>query len=159
MPDVTWLRLWGLPLWLLLASLFSAAARAEDGKIQVTVVAILATDKNTKVDDKLKDIAKEVQKKEPTLTGFVVERITVKSIKIGEKETFPLVDEKTVVVILAEKNEKDNCVSLTIKPPTLGDITYTCCCGKFFPVVTRYETKDKDRLIVAVMAKPCNGKK
>jgi len=159
MTDVTRLRLWGLALVVALAGLRGAPARAEDGKIQVTVLAILATDKNTKIDEKLKDVAKEIQKKEPTLTGFVLERITIKSIKLGEKETFPLVDEKTVVVILAEKNEKDNAISLTIKPPTLGDITYTCCCGKFFPVVTRYQTKDKDRLIVAVMVKPCNTKK
>ena len=159
MPDVTWLRLWGLVLALILANLFSPTARADDSKIQVIVVAILATDKNTKIDEKLKEIAKEIQKKEPTLTGFAVERCTCKPVKIGEKEEFPLVDEKIVVVILAEKNEKDNKVSLTIKPPTLGDITYTCCCGKYFPVVTRYVTKDNERLIIAVMVKPCNGKK
>jgi hypothetical protein len=158
MPGVTRLRLW-VALAVLLAGLCSSPARADDGKIQVTVISILATDKNTEIDEKLKDIAKEIQKKEPTLTGFKVERITIKPVKIGEKESFNVFDEKTVVVVTLEKNEKDGTVSLTIKPPTVGEITYTCCCGKYFPVITRFQTADKSRLIVAVMARPCPMKK
>ena len=46
-----------------------------------------------------------------------------------------------------------------IPPPLVGEITYMTICGKFFPIVTRYQTKDKDRLIIAVMVKPCNGEK
>jgi len=44
---------------------------------------------------------------------------------------------------------------MTIKPPTLGEITYSTTCEKFFPIVTRYVTKDKERLIIAIMVEPC----
>ncbi|HEV3145870.1 MAG TPA: hypothetical protein VGZ47_18415 [Gemmataceae bacterium] len=149
---------WTIAVTVLLAGPWLAATRADDDKIEITVLAILASEKNNSVDDRLKDVAKEIQKKEPALIGFKEERVTKKSIKIGDKATFPLVDEKEVVVILTERDPKDGRVTVTIKPPTVGDITYICCCGKFFPVITRYVTKADERLIVAVMVKPCHKK-
>lgn len=127
-----------------------------DSKIRVTVLAILATDKNKEVEKELMEIAKEVQKKEPSLTGFKIDRTSTKLMKIGQKEKFPLTEETEVVVIL--KEEEDHRISITIKPPTVGAISYSCCCGKYFPVITRYQTKDQSRLIIAVMVKPCTTK-
>ena len=40
-------------------------------------------------------------------------------------------------------------IRMTVKPPMVGQITYTTCCEKFFPIVTRHVTKEKDRLITA----------
>ena len=51
-------------------------------------------------------------------------------------------------------NDKDGRFQMKITPPRMGDITYTtAACGKFFPIMTRYLTKDNERLIVAVMVK------
>jgi hypothetical protein len=136
------------------AFLFPICARAQSGNIKVTVIAIVATDKNAEISKELADIAPELQKKEPKLTGFTLERATCKSMKIGDKDSFHLVDKEFVEVKLRVKN--DNHVSLTIKPPTMGEVDYTTCCGKFFPMFTSYRTKEKgELLIVAVMVKPC----
>jgi hypothetical protein len=151
-------RLWGVAAMIVVASPWLGAAHADDDKIEVTVLSILASDKNDKIDERLQEVAKEIQKKEPTLVGFRVERVTKKSIKVGDKASFMLADEKEVVVILSERDPKDGRVTVTIKPPTVGDITYSCCCGKFFPVITRHLTKENERLIVAVMVKPCHKK-
>lgn len=126
-------------------------------EIQVTVVAILASDKNKLVDDQLEDLAVEVQKWHKNLTGFRVERTTVRSLKPGSKSSFPLVEEATVSVTVGER-DKEGKVRLTIRPPEAGEITYSCKCGCYFPVVTRYDTKGKERLIVAVMVRPCQLK-
>jgi hypothetical protein len=136
----------------------AAWARADENNIKVTVVAILASTTDKKIDKELKDFAQEMRKKDPTLTGFVVERSSSQSMKVGEKATFTLLDKKSVEVELREKNPKTNRVSLTITPPTLGEIAYTICCEKYFPVCTGYQTKDGRKLIVAVMVAPC-GKK
>ena len=68
-------------------ALAAGAAQAQNGNtIKVTVVAILGTDKSTHVCPELKDIAPELKKKNPKLTGFTLERSTSKSMKIGEKD-------------------------------------------------------------------------
>jgi len=149
-------------LWFGLVALLTAAApdaRADERPIKVTVIAILASEKNTKIDKELKALAVELKKKYPEFKGFVLERTACESMKIGEKKSFQVFDKSEVVVELKDKNDKDNKVTLTITPPTLGDVTYTTCCGKFFPVTTGETTKSGERLIVAVMVKPCDGKK
>ena len=143
-----------------LAGLLAApAARAEER--QVTVVVVLATDKNKDIDPKVKCIAEEVQKLEPGLTGFRLARTTCKAITIGMPDSFPLLEKEVLGVLLHEVESKDGKdkqnperVRLTIKPPLAGEITYSCCNAKFFPVLTRYKTKDNERLIVAIMVKP-----
>ena len=45
------------------------------------------------------------------------------------------------------------------RPGDLGEITYACTFEKFFPVVTPYQTKAGQQLIVAVMAAPVVPKK
>ena len=51
--------------------------------------------------------------------------------------------------------DSKNRVGLTMKAPLQGEIQYTTCCGKFFPIVTRYQTKDKEVLILAIRVQPC----
>ena len=48
-------------------------------------------------------------------------------------------------------------VSLSILAPSMGEIEYQTVCGKFLPIVTRYQTKSKERLILAVRVQPCRG--
>ena len=68
-----------------------ATLRADDA--QVTVVAILATDRDTVIDSKLNQIATEVRKSHPTLTGFRRDRATQKGVTINQKESFALIDD------------------------------------------------------------------
>ena len=61
------------------------------------------------------------------------------------------------VTVNKERNEKGR-ITLTIKPPKLGQVTYDCVCDKYFSIATQHhEGKGKDRaqLFIAVMAKPC----
>jgi hypothetical protein len=137
---------WGVP----------AAAPAQE--VRVTIVVILATNQNTHVDCELKCIAREVQKKEPGLTGFRLEDTTRKTLTVGKKEAFPLIDKEVATVLVRQvrkKTENSHRVSLTVKPPCMGGIEYTTCCGKFFPILTRYRTQDKERLIIAIRVQAC----
>ena len=126
--------------------------------VRVTVVVVLASSETSHVDAKLKELAREVRKREPGLTGFRVVAARQKSIPVGKGHTFELTDKQTLKVQIDRPKGKDGRVGLTIRPPGLGEITYTCACDKFFPVVTPHTTADGERLIVVVMAKPCTGK-
>lgn len=126
-----------------------------DEPVRVTVVVVLATDQNTTVDPKLVDLAKEVQKRDETLTGFKIKAAEAKSIPIGDGYTFELLDKEVLRVRVERSRDADGRINLSIKPPGLEKITYHCTCGKFFPVVTPYQTKEGEVLIIAVMAKPC----
>lgn len=141
---------------LLLALIFPAAGlRAED--IHVTVIGILATDQNSKIDPRLQGIAEEIQKLEPGLTGFRLERQSLKPVAIGQTGHFTQVEKQEVAVTVDQGADKDGKVKLTVKPPQVGEITLNIVFGKYFPVVTRFRTKNKERLIIAVMVK--SGKK
>src|SRR5947209_7335396 len=122
-------------------------ASAED-RVKVTVVAILASESNEKVDHKLKDIAQEVRKREPQLKGFRLASMTCRSLPVNGKETFRLVEDQVARVTVQAGADKENRVVLAVKPPLQGEITYQTVCGKFLPIVTRYQTNDKDRLII-----------
>jgi hypothetical protein len=147
---------WALVLLAALGTSLASTATARAGNIQVTLLAILATDRNKKVDEKIRCIAEEVQRREPTWTGFREARTTCKSLPVGEEATFPLVDEKVATVRIDSGPDKDNWVSLTLKAPGLGEISYSVRCGRCVPIRTPYRTKSDERLIVAVMVKPCN---
>src|SRR5262245_56049022 len=105
-----------------------------DDHVKVTVVAILASEHDKSIDPKLECLAKEIQKTEPRLTGFRLGRTTCKSLPVGESYVFPLIDEKVVLVSVEHGADKDNRVSLKVKPPQLGEIHYSTSCGKFFPI-------------------------
>jgi hypothetical protein len=127
--------------------------RAED--VRVTIVAITASDRNQTVDPKLKDIAREVQKRDASLTGFKLDRTTRKAVNVGQKESFALVDAATADITVLQKDDSRQRVRLAVKLPLVGEFTYLTCYDKFFPVVTRYLTaNDRERLIVAIMVKP-----
>jgi hypothetical protein len=131
---------------------------AEDGKVTITVVTILATTANEKVDPKLVEVAREIQKKDPDLKGFRAATTTSQAITVGAKQTFPLIDDHELIVEAKGCTEKPGRVCLKLKAPTLNCLSYTCACGKYFPIITGYETKNGERLIIAVMVEPCKGK-
>jgi hypothetical protein len=140
--------------WLLVP----AAAAEQPKRVKVTVVTILATPRNNDVDPRLKGIAEEVQKMSPQLTGFRLVSMASKSLAVDEKASFPLVENQVVQVVIRHSADKYNRVSLAVTPPQQGEIVYRSACGKFLPIVTRYQTLPKERLIVAVRVQPCNGK-
>jgi hypothetical protein len=43
-----------------------------------------------------------------------------------------------------------------VSAPGVEQLSYTCVCDKYFPVVTPYRTRNGETLIIAIMAKPCN---
>lgn len=140
---------------------FAGTARAGD-EVRVTVIVILgSSDPKAPTAEDLEDIAKQLRKKDRSLHGFRMGRTTCKSIPVGGKESFPLADDEVVVVLVLRGVQADEKLQLEIKPPnTKGPIHYSCCCGKYFPVMTDYYTRDKkERVILAVMADPCRVKK
>jgi hypothetical protein len=142
-----------------LAAFLLIGCPAED-PVRVTVVVVLASSQDIGVDKKLAELAREVQKRDSTLIGFKLKATEAKSIPIGDGHTFELVDKQVLRVRVEQSRDEEGRISLTIKPPGLDKITYHCTCGKFFPVVTPYQTKSGEVLIIAVMAKPCMaGKK
>lgn len=145
---------------LLLGMMFLAVAspaRAEDYKI--TVVAILASDRHKDVNPKLVQIADEIRKRDQSLTGWKIERTTAKTIKLNQKESFPLYGDINADVTVLAGEDKDKSFRLNVKAPHAGEVTYTNKADKFFPIMTRYQTeKDKERLIFAVMVKPVPSK-
>jgi hypothetical protein len=140
------------------------ASRAGDDptkKIGVCVLQVLATSQNKNVDEELKCLAKTVQEKDPSLTGFrLLKRLSAhKDLSVGDEVKFPLVDGKEVEVSIQKGPGKEDRIQLTVKPPTLRDVVYESCCGKYFPIVTRYETKDKERLILLICVHCCDKEK
>ena len=144
---------------LVLAAFLFAPCRADDKPVSVTVVIVLANEQNATVDPKLKELAKEVQKRDPKLTGFRLVATECKSVPVGDSATVNLTDKQTMKVTVDRAKDKDGRISLTLNPPGMDAVTYACACDKFFPVVTPHKTKSGEQLIIAVMAKPCNAKK
>ena len=129
----------------------------DEKKIKVTLVVILASEEGNKIDPRLKAIAEEVQKMNPNLKSFQLKTMTCKSLQAGEKGVFPLIDDKTAQVVVKHGADKCNKICLAITPPDQGEIVYSTVCGKFLPIVTRCNTKCKNRLILAVRVQPCAG--
>jgi hypothetical protein len=127
-----------------------------DDDVKVSVAAILATDRDKKVDPKLECLAHEVQKVHSNLTGFRIARATCKELEVGVPSEFTLIDGLRALVTVEHGADKNNRVSLTVRPPQMGEIAYRTACGKYFPILTRYETKDGDRLLIAIMVRSCN---
>ena len=144
---------------LVLATFLFASCRADDKPVSVTVVIVLATDQNTTIDPKLKELAKEVQKRDPKLTGFKLVATECKSIPVGDTAAINLTDKQVLKLTVDQSKDKDGRISLTLNPPGMDAVTYACACDKFFPVVTPHRTKSGEQLIIAIMAKPCTAKK
>ncbi len=149
-------------LLLLLPALLGSMACCyfQDGDpVRVTVVAILATEADATVDPKLLCIAREIQKKQPRLTGFELGRINCRPVTVGVKESFDLDGEQKATVTVLQSTDKDERVHLKVKAPLTGEITYISTCGKFFPIITRHRTKDDKLLILAIRVQPCPEEK
>src|SRR5215213_5498974 len=136
----------------------SLGACPKDDEIEVKVLAILASENHTEVNKRLTEFAKQVQKKEPKLTGFRLDRSTSQPFKLGETKKFEVPGGDVVEVTVNKERDENGRITLTITPPKLKPIIYECACDKYFSVATQqFVGKDKDReqLFVAVMAKPC----
>jgi len=146
---------------LLLAGRAGTACGDKDApaEVQVSVVAILAAEGKSKVDPRVECIAKEVRKVRPELKYFRPAKMTCKPLTVGKADDFELVADQHATVTVLNASCKNGRVQLKVTPPTLGEITYTTACGKFFPIVTRYQTKNGEWLILAVRVEPCKGKK
>ena len=132
--------------------------KGKDSKIKVTVIVILASEDGTEIDPRLKQIADEIQKRDPQLKSFKLQSMTNRNLAENEKSIFKLVDQKTVDVVVKHGADETNKVGVAVTAPDQGEIEYRAVCGKFLPIVTRYQTKGRERLIVAVRVEPCQAK-
>jgi hypothetical protein len=148
----------------LLFVMLAAAAPPKDDKrgdkksVEVAVVAILATDRNDKIDPKLACIARQVRKNHKKLTGFQLSTIASKDLVVGVKSDYEVAGSQKVGVTVVRGADEKNRVEVKVSPPGMGEITYDTCCGKFLPIVTPFRTKDDELLIIAVCIKPCHEK-
>jgi hypothetical protein len=152
-------RILGFGILALLGCQAGPSKSNAEGEIQVTVVVVLATDQSQTIGPRLECLAKEIQKTEPALTGFRLAKSVCQKVEIGKKVEFPLVEDEVASIVVKHGCDKDDRVGLTVKAPLVGEIAYSCACGKFFPIMTRYQTKDKERLIIAIRVQPCPCKK
>ena len=129
----------------------------EKDPIKITLVVILASEEGNTIDPRLKAIAEEVQKLHPNLKSFKLKHMENKSLKPGEKVSFPAVEKKMVDMVVKHGANKENRVGLAVTAPAMDEIEYQTVCGKFLPIVTRYQTKSKERLILAIRVQPCRG--
>ncbi len=137
------IRRWST-LLALLAVLCGGTTLAQDNKkVQVTVVVIRASDRDDGVDPLLKCIAEEVQKHNPSLRSFSLASMGCKSLAVDEKTSFPLVEGRKADVVVHTCADKHNRVCLAITPPLQREIAYRTVCGKFLPIVTRYQTRPR----------------
>jgi hypothetical protein len=145
---------------LLVLALVSAAPPKIEGKktVDVALVAILATDRNDKIDPKLVCIAREVRKTHKQLTGFRLATLARKALVVGEKSGFEVVGSQKVGVLVQHGADAKNHVEVKVTPPGMGEITYDTCCGKYLPIVTEVRTKNNELLIIAVCIRPCHAK-
>jgi hypothetical protein len=135
--------------------------RPEEEKepVQVSVIAILATERNNDIDPRLACIAREVRKTHKKLTGFqLAGNMSRKSLAVGVREMFDLIGDQKVAITVKEGADERNRVQVKVAPPRMGEITYDTCCGKFLPIVTPFRTKNKELLIIAVRVQPCHEK-
>lgn len=129
----------------------------EKDPVKVTLVVILASEEGDKIDPHLIAIAKEVQNLHPHLTSFTLKHMESKSLKYAEKVSLQTVEKQKVSMVIKHGADKENRVGLAVTAPTLSEVEYRTVCGKFLPIVTRYQTKSKELLILAIRVQPCRG--
>jgi len=129
------------------------ASHAED--INVSILVVLASEEHKNIDDKIKAVAEEIQKKNPKLTGFRLDRTINQTLEPGKTHKMILIDKAELEIVADKRREGEDKITLTVTPPTLGRIVYTCACGKYMPMLTQYTNDRKERLVIVVMAKPC----
>jgi hypothetical protein len=149
--------------WLLLAALAPvptalACEKKDTRQVRVSVVIILASEKDDKVNKKLECIAREVRKMHPTLKGFRFDDLTAQSLQIGSKGVFKLIENQNASIVVQQVADKMDRICLKVAPPQMGEITYSTPCGKFLPVVTPFRNKAGELLILAIQVEPCKKK-
>jgi len=112
-------------------------------KVEVTVVVILASERCVYIDPRLKDIATELRKEEPSLTGFTLVSMTKLPLAAEEKGKFACVEDAFVQVVVNNCKDDNNKVCMIVTAPLQNEIKYKTVCGKFLPLVTRYQTKER----------------
>lgn len=153
MPSAVWVKLLiacVTPAW---AS--SAESCAEKRvQVRVTLVTILAGEERDEVEAKLRHVADEVRKLNPQLRSFRLHAMADRTVSEGESATFALPEGKKATVSLRQGPDGEGRVSLTIAPPEQGEIALRTVTGKFLPIVTRHQTKARERVILAVRVEP-----
>ena len=154
-----------LPALLLFPALASGQCKDDpkapvEPPVKVTLVVILANTTDDKINPKLATLAKEVQKRKEGsgFTGFGIHETLDKSIAIGATHSFDLPEMQKATITVANGKDKEGRIELKVKLPGLDEVTYTCVCDKFFPIVTPYTLKKGQTVLVAILAKPCTGK-
>jgi hypothetical protein len=151
---------WGLLLLLLAAvpALVACEKQKAPKKVRVSVVVILASEKDDQIDKKLECIAREVRKTHPRFKGFKMVNLSSKSVAVGSADVFELVEEQQATITVQRAVDKMDRVRLKVGPPMMGEITYSTPCGKFLPILTPFRTKANEQVLIAVRVQPCNGK-
>ena len=151
---------------LLLLTLISLSAGAvwaceqpADKQVRVSVVVILASEKDATTDSKLEAIAREIRKTKPALKGFRLAKMACKSLALGKADEFDLVEDQRATIRIKGAADKMDRVRLEVQPPSMGTITYSTPCGKFLPIVTPFKTKKGEHLLLAIRVQPCSGGK
>jgi uncharacterized protein YqfA (UPF0365 family) len=129
------------------------AGRAPAQDARVTIVTILASAAHQDINPKLQQIAAEVRKHEPSLTGFRIHSIESKDLNLGQKESFQLMKDVSADVTVLAQDKTKNRIQLAVKPPQMGEVTFSIAYDKYLPIVTR-QLAANDRLILAIMAQP-----
>ena len=135
-----------------------ACDKEKPKKVRVSVIVVLASEKDPTTDKKLECIARETRKLHPKLMGFKSVSLSCKSLEVNAAEKFDLVeDEQASITVLRAADKKDR-VRLKVGPPLMDEITYSTPCGKFLPILTPYRNKNGEYVLIAVRVQPCNGK-
>lgn len=146
-------------LMLVTPLLIACGERDKPRNVRLSVVVILASEVDTKVDAKLEAIAAEVRKTAPTLKGFRMVKMACKSLEVGKVDEFELVEnQKTTINVQAAADRMDR-IRLEVGPPSMGKVTYSTPCGKFLPILTPFVTRKGERLLIAIRVQPCSGVK
>jgi len=135
-----------------------ACEKQDKRKVVVSVVVILASETDEKVDKRLECIAREVRKIDKKLKGFRMECLGHKSLTVGAVDKFALIEGQQAKITVEEAANKMDRIRLKVAPPMMGEITYSTPCGKFLPIITPFRTKANELLIIAVRVQPCQGK-
>jgi hypothetical protein len=127
-------------------------------QVRVSVLIILASEKDDKIDAKLKCIAREVRKTHPKLKGFRMGQLSCRSLAVGACEKFEVLEGQKACVTVQRAADKMERVRLKVGPPSMGEITYSTPCGKFLPILTPFRTKQGEVVLIAIRVQPCGGK-
>jgi hypothetical protein len=149
-------------LWKVLALLACAwqqpagdKAPPPDKKIKVTVVVVLACERGNDVAKELKCLADAVRVRYPELKSFRIESMKCKDVAENERVAFLLPEDKKAEIVIHCAADHKKKVCMAVAAPTLGEIEYGTVCGKFLAFVTRYYTRENERIVLAVRVQPC----